>query len=461
MVDSGDESSPKSGTLALTRRDLLRMGGQALLLAPLAGAAAHVPELSAFSLAHPPAPQHLSDDKLLDEIERASFRYFWEETNPDTGQVKDRAWANAGDSKTIASMAATGFGLTALCIADARGYMPSRKIKERVRKTLRFLADRTPNVHGFYYHFTDMNTGERSRLCELSTIDTAILFCGVLTARAHFHDHEIRDLATKLYERVEWPWFLNEENTLTMSWKPETGFKKSRWDHYCELMMLYLLGIGSPTHPLPAGTWKAWKREWFEYQGLRYVSRGAPLFTHQYSHAWFDFRGVRDDYANYYDNSVTATRAHKLFCLSLRDQFPKYSEHLWGISASDTEKGYKAWGGPPAKGPIDGSVVPCAAGGSLPFLKDECLDVLRTLREQHGDVVWKKYGFVDAFNPNTGWVDPWVLGLDAGITLLMAENARTGFVWKTFMSNPEPRAAMKAAGFHPDSNSTGQKEKSI
>lgn len=439
----------------LSRRDLLSLGFRALLLAPLAGAAAHTPFLGRSGST---ASLRMSDDQLLDEIQRQSFRYFWEETNPETGQIKNRAWANSGDTRTISSIASTGLGLTALCIGDARGYMPSRNIKDRVRKTLRFLVKGTPNVHGFYYHFIDMNTGARSNNCELSTIDTAILFCGALTARAYFHDDEIRDLATKLYERVEWPWFLNEENTLTMSWKPETGFKKSRWNHYNELMMLYLLAIGSPTHPIPAETWKAWERPWFEYEGYRYMSSGSPLFTHQYSHAWFDFRDVRDEFLNYYENSIAATKAHKVFCLSLRDKFPKYSEHLWGITASDTQKGYKPWGGPPARGPIDGSVVPAAAGGSLPFLKDECLDVLRTLREQYSDVTWKKYGFVDAFNPNTGWVDEWVLGLDAGITLLMAENARTGFVWKTFMANPEARAAMKAVGFRPDERASRQQK---
>jgi hypothetical protein len=169
--------------------------------------------------------------------------------------------------------------------------------------------------------------------------------------------------------------------------------------------------------------------------------------THQYSHAWFDFRGKRDKYADYFENSVKATKAHKLFCLSLRDKFPDYSGDLWGISASDWEHGYTAWGGPPAQGPIDGSVVPCATGGSLPFLFDDCIKVLRTIRGTYGERAWTKYSYVDAFNPLDGWYDQDALGIDLGITMVMAENHRTGMVWETFMKNPEAKVGMERAGF--------------
>jgi hypothetical protein len=171
------------------------------------------------------------------------------------------------------------------------------------------------------------------------------------------------------------------------------------------------------------------------------------LFVHQYSQAWFDFRNKRDQYTDYYQNSITATDVHRRFCLDLATQFPDYSDDLWGITASDSARGYVIWGGPPATGPIDGTVVPCATGGSLPFLPQATIRVLQTIKNRYGQRAWSRYGFVDAFNPLTNWYDTDVVGIDTGITMLMAENARTGFVWKTFMKNPEAQRGMERAGF--------------
>ncbi len=388
-----------------------------------------------------------ADEELLDEIERAAFKFFWEEASPTTGQVKDRALATGGGSERMSSIAATGFGLAGLCIGDRRGYGKSPQIADRVRKALRFLV-RLPSEHGFFYHFIDMETGRRWEKCEVSSIDTSILLCGVLTARQHFADQEIRDLATRIYEQVDWPWMLDGGNTFSMGWHPESGFLAARWDHYCELMMIYLLAIGSPAHPVSPDTWREWSRPVVKYEGIEYISGRDPLFTHQYSHAWFDFRNRRDAYADYFENSVKATRAHKLFCLSLHDRFPDYGGDLWGISSSDYAGGYAAWGGPPPLGPIDGSIVPCATAGSLPFLFGDCIRVQHAIRERFGNRAWRRYGMVDAFNPLTGWYDADVLGIDLGITMLMAENHRTGFVWETFMKNPEAQQAMEKAGFH-------------
>jgi len=387
-----------------------------------------------------------TDDALLDEIERTSFKFFWDEAGAKSGQVKDRARLNGNDKRRIASIAATGFGLSALCIGEAREYRNKGEIKERVRTTLRFLWEKLPHVHGFYYHFIDIDSGARQWKCELSSIDTSLLLCGVLTARQHFDDAEIRDLATKIYERVDWPWMLNGGTTFSMGWHPESGFLEARWAHYCELMMIYLLALGSPTHTVPAATWKAWTRPVIKFEGIEYISGNDPLFTHQYSQAWFDFRGKRDEYADYFENSVKATEAHKKFCLSLHNEFPDYSEHLWGITASDSAAGYQAWGGPPRIGKLDGSIVPCAAGGSLPFLSKDCMEVMRTIRERYPRA-WGKYGLIDAFNPLTDWYNPDVIGIDVGITMIMAENQRTGFVWKTFMKNKEAQAGMEKAGF--------------
>ena len=429
------------------RREVIKLGGLGLLTSSFA------PLLNSFANSQKPfvepsgTPYQGTDDKLLDEIQRTAFDFFWFEASAKTGQMKDRALANGNDTRAMSSIAATGFGLTSLCIGDRRGFGKTAEILARVRNTLRFLANKLQHEHGFYYHFIHMETGQRWEKCELSSIDTSLLLCGVLTARQYFADQEIKDLATKIYERVDWPWMLNGGSTLSMGWHPESGFLNARWEHYCELMMIYLLGIGSPTHPLSPDSWKAWTRPVIKYQGLEYISGDDPIFTHQYSQAWFDFRKKRDAYTNYFENSIKATKAHKLFCLSLHEKFPDYSENLWGISASDYAKGYTAWGGPPPQGPIDGSIVPCATGGSLPFLYEDCMRVLRNIRGRYKEKAWTRYGFVDAFNPLDGWYDPDVLGIDLGITMVMAENHRTGLVWDTFMKNPEAQAGMQKAGF--------------
>jgi len=199
--------------------------------------------------------------------------------------------------------------------------------------------------------------------------------------------------------------------------------------------------------------WNEWQRPRFEFDGIVYVGAHAPLFAHQFSHAWFNFRGMHDKYTDYFANSIVATRIHKMWCLELAQRFPDYADDLWGITASDSEHGYAIWGGPPTMGRIDGSIVPCAAGGSLVFMPKECIRVLQNIREKFGKRIWKKYGFVDAFNPLTGWASSNVLGIDAGITLLMAENARSGFVWEQFSKNPEVAKGMDLAGFEPNAKS--------
>ncbi|MGB6629717.1 MAG: glucoamylase family protein, partial [Terriglobales bacterium] len=396
----------------VTRREMLKTTAFGLVALPAAISTAWPSKQKEFDKPKKD-PYRGSDDQLLDEIERAAFDFFWNEASSTTGQVKDRALLNGNDHRRVASIAATGFGLTGLCIAESRGYGKAAAIRDRVRQTLRFLKGQLRNEHGFFYHFIDMDSGERMWNCELSSIDSSLLLCGVLTARQHFNDAEIQDLATAIYERVDWPWMLNGGKTFSMGWNPGGGFLHSRWEHYCELMMIYLLAIGSPTHPVSSETWKAWTRPVVKFQEFEYISGKDPLFTHQYSQAWFDFRHKRDAYADYFTNSKIATEAHKAFCISLRDEFPDYSAHLWGITASDSASGYQAWGGPPRLGRLDGSVVPCAAGGSLPFLQSDCMEVLRTIRE-HYPKAWGRYGFVDAFNPLTGWYDSDVLGIDLG-----------------------------------------------
>lgn len=390
------------------------------------------------------------EDQFLEELERACFQFFWDESNPYTGLVKDRSQANGPDSRNVASIAATGFGLGGLCIADFRGWEDKKKIRDRVRNTLRFVDSRVPQAHGFFCHFLNFRNGERAFQSEVSSIDTAIFICGVLTCRAYFEDNEIRDLATRLYERVDWNWLLHGEKTLSMGWTPEHGFIKARWDSYSELMMVYLLGLGSNANVMTRANWEAWTRTYFEFNGIRFIGSHAPLFVHQYSQAWFDFRGKHDKFADYFLNSVIATKVHKLWCLELSREFPDYTEDLWGITASDSSRGYAVWGGPPPMGRLDGSIVPCAAGGSLPFLPEECLRVLKTIRSKYGQRAWQRYGFIDAFNPLTNWYSQDVLGIDSGIMMLMAENARTGFIWEQFMKNDIAKNAFAKAGFHPN-----------
>ncbi|MBI3475153.1 MAG: hypothetical protein HY010_05440 [Acidobacteria bacterium] len=390
----------------------------------------------------PPPPPPPSDDEFLDQIESAIFKFFWEQASSTTGQVKDRALAAGNDSRTVSSIAATGFGLTALCIGHKRGYGDATQIKDRVTTTLDYLLNQLFHQNGFFYHFIDMNTGARAFNSEVSSIDTAILLCGVLTCRQYFQDAQIQSLATQIYDRVNWTWMLNGGTTFSMGWTPESGFITARWDTYSELMMLYMLGIGATNNAVPASSWDAIARPIFNYQGLTYITNlFAPLFIHQYSHAWIDFRNKQDKYANYFNNSVTATQAHKAFCLSLQGQFSDYKSNQWGITASDSVNGYTAWGGPPQMGAIDGTIVPCAAGGSLPFAPSDCLAVLRNIRTAFPRT-WQRYGYVDAFNPLSNWYDPDVIGIDVGITMLMAENQRSQFVWNTFMTNPEIQKAL-------------------
>src|SRR5271168_2086592 len=350
------------------------------------------------------APLSSEDDWFLNELEIANLSYFWEQASPKTGMVKDRCHVGTNDQGIVASIAATGFGLTALCIGEQRGLVAISDALDRVLTALRFLWKKLPNHRGFFYHFANINTGERVWDSEVSSVDTAILLCGILTCREHFRHSEISLLAYEIFNRVDWTWLSEDTSLLPHGWTPEFGFLPYRWDNYSELMMMYLLGLGSAAHPLREETWNAWKRMTFEYDGLRYIGSFAPLFVHQYSQAWFDFRGKRDKYADYFQNSTTATEVHRRFCIELAKDFPDYSDDLWGITASDSDKGYVIWGGPPAMGPIDGTVVPAAPGGSLPFLPQTTMRVLKNIRA-HYPQAWSRYGFVDAFNPLKNWYE--------------------------------------------------------
>ncbi len=387
------------------------------------------------------------DSAFLDELEKENFLFFVEQAHPQTGLVKDRCNVRGTDKTIVASIASTGFGLTALCIGHQRGWISYADARDRALKALHFLWEKMPNHRGFFFHFANINTGERIWDSEASSVDTAILLCGILSCREHLRSLEVSRLASYIFNRIDWTWLSEDTTLLPHGWTPEFGFLPYRWDYYSEHMMIYLLGLGSVSHPLPPDAWNAWKRSIFEYEGLRYIGSYAPLFIHQYSQAWFDFRGKRDRYADYFKNSTIATQVHRCFCIELGRQFADYSADLWGISASDSPYGYVVWGGPPAIGPIDGTVVPSAAAGSLPFLPQPCLQVLKHIKDHYGNRACCRYGFVNAFNPLKNWYDTDVVGIDTGITLLMAENLRSGFVWETFMKSPEAKRGLQKAGF--------------
>jgi len=398
----------------------------------------------------------LGDEAFLEDLEHRMFRFFWEHSDPKTGLTLDRA-RTTGEAPPpgtshhkVASIASTGFALSGYCIAAKRGWVTRRDAIERTRNTLDYFANRAFNKNGWFYHWQDQSTGERRWNSEISSIDTALLLGGILTVRQCFQDDKtiVRN-ATKIYERVDFRWMLNGERyLLSHGWLPETGFLTNRWHDYSEQMVLNLLAIGSPLYSIPWRSWYAWERSYKNYEGYRYLAAVPPLFIHQYSHAWVDFRRKRERYKNfgtdYFENSIVATRAQRQFFIDvLSKEFPKYGPNIWGLTASDTVDGYKAWGAPPRDPDTDGTVVPYAPAGSLMFTPDISIAALTEMKAKYGDKVYGKYGFADAFNPHTGWVDSDVIGIDLGIALLSAEDLRSRSVWIWFMQNPEIKKALR------------------
>ncbi|MCO8123849.1 hypothetical protein NHH03_19040 [Stieleria sp. TO1_6] len=312
---------------------------------------------------------------------------------------------------------------------------------------------------GFLYHFVDVRSGKRMFACEVSSIDTALAACGAMVAATEFGG-EMAELAEKFLNRIDWQWMLAGGDTLSMGWKPETEFLPSRWDRYSELMVMVLIAIGSRHHAIPPDCWYAWeRRDVLHHNGVPFVTY-PPLFVHQYSHAFFDFRSwyLPGDF-DAWQNAVTAHQAHSEFLQRLAKRYPKrfghYSEKLWGITSSDSESGYRDWGGPyrdhvsePERG-IDGTIVPSAAAGALAIVPDQAINTLLYQQENYGDQIWGPFGFTNAFNPASGWIGPDVIGIDTGISLLMAENALRGSVWQAFMQHPIAQRAIKRVGFQP------------
>ncbi len=416
----------------------------------------------------------------LEKLQRASFDYFLHETNPANGLVIDKT---APDWP--ASIAATGMALAAYPVAVEREFMLRAAAVERTLVTLRFFwnsphgpePDAT-GYHGFYYHFLDMQTGRRAWQCELSTIDSTFLLAGALAAGIYFNvasadEQEIRELADALYRRADWQWAQNGALTVTHGWKPESGFLGYRWEGYDEALLLYLLGLGSPTYPLPESAYRAWTAtyRWEQSDGVEYLYAG-PLFTHQLSHIWVDFRGIQDDFMrtkgiDYFENSRRATYVQRQYAIDNPRKFAHYGKHCWGLTASDgpgpatlnvdgiERRFFDYLGRGVPHGPDDGTLAPWAIAASLPFAPEIVLPALDYCIHDIKLTESNRYGFKASFNPTYptehghphGWVSPWHFGLNEGPTVLMVENYRSGLLWQLMRECPYIVEGLRRAGF--------------
>ncbi len=428
---------------------------------------------------------------FLDTLQARTFDFFWETTNASNGLTPDR-WPDP----PFSSVAAVGFALTAYPIGVERGYVSRAEARERVAATLEFFwnAPQGPapegmtGHRGFFYHFLDMQTGERYQDVELSTIDTVLLMAGVLTAQQYFdgdgpQEQALRALADSLYRRVEWDWAQLPSGLISMGWKPSTGLFDYGYEGYNEAMILYVLALGSPTHPVDDTAWDAFTStyRWADFYGYEHVNF-SPLFGHQYSHVWIDFRGIRDAYMrqkgiDYFENSRRATYAQRAYAIDNPNDWIGYNQSIWGLTASDGPAGVtvtidgrerqfrRYWArGASADGiRDDGTIAPTAAAGSVPFAPEIAVPALQAMRIHYGEHLFGEYGFFDAFNPTfaradvapqagyvvpgESWFDDQYLGIDQGPILAMIENHRSELVWDLMKENPYIVRGLERAGF--------------
>ncbi|BCT94037.1 hypothetical protein LYSHEL_30640 [Lysobacter helvus] len=430
---------------------------------------------------------------LVDDLQHRTFNYFWERTNAKNGLVPDR-WP----TPSFSSIAAVGFGLTAYGVGVERGWITRDQAVDRTLATLRFFdtAPQGPDARGmtgykgFYYHFIDMEHGARFETTELSTVDTTLLMGGVLFAQTYYdgkdpRETEIRALADKLYRKVEWPWAQARKPRISMGWTPEKGFIAYDWNGYNEAILVYLLALGSPTHPVGKDAYDAWTstydKTWGTVQGQEHLSF-PPLFGHQYSHVWVDFRGIQDAYMarrgiDYFENSRRAALSQQAYAVANPAGWDGYGKDVWGLTASDgpidatiSFKGkprlfqtYTARGTGTEYTIDDGTIAPTAAAASMPFVPEQSIAAIQAMHDRYGKAIYAQYGFLDSFNPSftftdaklhhgqlvpgTGWVDGDYLGIDQGPIVLMIENHRSDFVWSVMRRNPYIRKGLERAGF--------------
>jgi hypothetical protein len=467
------------------RPDRARLG----YLFALAGSIVFACSTPATAPAPGPAPARI--EALLDTVQQRTFAFFWERSNPQTGLTPDR-WP----SPSFSSIAAVGFALTAYPAGVEAGYIPREAASERVLTTLRFFwqlpqgpaASGTGGYHGFFYHFVDQSTGLRYQTVELSTVDTALLLAGVLFCREYFDgtgtvEPAIRAYADSLYRRTEWDWARPRPPLIAMGWTPENGFHQLDWRGYNEAMLVYVLALGSPTHAIAPEAWPAWAStyQWGSYYGQAHVGF-APLFGHQYSHVWIDFRGIADAYMrargiDYAENTRRATYGQRSYARANPNGWTGYDANVWGLSASDgpadvtrTVGGrerrfftYSARGADFTEVRDDGTLAPTAAAGSLPFAPEIVGPALVAMRERYGEGAFGQYGFLDAFNPTwrwtdtpvqmgrvipeKGWFDTDYLGIDQGPIIAMIANYRSELVWRFMRKSPYVIQGLRRAGF--------------
>lgn len=420
----------------------------------------------------------------LKDVQYRSFLYFRESADASTTLIPDR-WP----TPSFSSIAAQGFGYAAWIIGIENGWVSRDEAAAWILKSLQFFRDLpqgpqpagVAGYKGFFYHFLDMKTGQRFQQVELSSIDTGLLMAGILTCMTYFDadnptEAEIRKLAEELYLRVEWDWMYDEEKqALSMGWHPEKGFIPSWWNGYNEAMVLNIMAMASPTHPIPAEAWNGWTKDyvWDDFMGYPHVNFG-PLFGHQYSHMFIDFRGIQDEYMrskgiDYFENSRRATLSNRDYCLGVMNKFPHYNDSVWGLTACDGPKdtlvikqgnklhfmGYSARGAAANYLVDDGTIAPTAAGGSIPFAPEKCIGALRGMYYTYGSQIYGKYGFKDAFNPlytygkgnETGWFDVDYLGIDQGPFVLQIQNYENGLIWDILKKNRYIVEGLRKAGF--------------
>jgi hypothetical protein len=418
---------------------------------------------------------------FLDELQERTFRYFWELTNPDNGLVPDR-WP----TDSFSSIAAVGFGLTVYPIGVERGLISRDQAADRVLTTLQFFWYAPQNDHpsesmgykGHFYHFVHMDTGLRFDRVELSTVDSALLIAGALFCSEYFdrdtqEERAIREYADSLYRRIDWSWAQNNPPAISLGWHPESGFLPYDYRGYSEAMILYILALGSPTFPVGQDAWEEWSSSyvWGEFYGYEHLNFG-PLFGHQYSHLWIDFRGIQDKFMSdkgidYFENSRRAVYSQRAYATDNPGSWKDYGENIWGLTAcdgpadtvliiDDVERKFdRYWARGVSLKSIrdDGTVAPTAAGASLPFAPEIVIPALLEMKERYGDRLYTEYGFLDAFNPTFpagdeyGWFNGDYLGIDQGPIIIMIENHRNDFVWNLMKENIYVRAGLQRAGF--------------
>jgi hypothetical protein len=439
-----------------------------------------------------PPPSNPVIDPFLIDLQERTFRFFWDTANPANGLIPDRY-----PTPSYSSIAAVGFGLTTYPIGVERGYITRQQARQRVLATLRFLsgAPQGPGARGvaghrgFFYHFLDMKTGERSQDSELSTVDTALLLAGALFCQSYFdgmdpEEVEIRSLVDEIYRRVDWRWAQPKPPAISLGWSPEEGFLKYDWRGYNEAMLVYLLALASPTFPVGTDAWTEWTstydKHWATLFGQEFLSF-PPLFGHQYTHVWTDFRDIRDGYMqkrglDYFENSRRAVYAQQAYAVANPRRCRDYGATVWGITASDGPadvvleadgerrvfRSYTARGIDGTGKHDDCTLAPTAVVASIAFAPELVIPATLDLHRRFGQHIYSKYGFLDAFNrtftfdvplrhgrhiPGFGWVAGDYLGIDQGAMFAMIENYRSALVWRVMRKNPYLRRGLKQAGF--------------